>query len=320
MHKTTYRTLTLSLVGTLLGGIALAQQSSTPSTNPPAPSGSSAATSKSQTTTKSGTTTAKKTPAPVTLTTQKEKASYAIGMNVGKNLKQSLKRDDVDISNELLLRGMRDALSGNKLLLTDAESEEVLKTLEASVRKHKEEAEAAAAAKNASEGTAFLAENKSKPGVVTLPSGLQYKVITEGKGPKPTASDVVECNYKGTLVDGTEFDSSVKRGRPATFPVGQVIKGWTEALQLMPVGSKWELYIPPALGYGQRGTPNGPIGPNATLIFEVELVSIQPKPEAKPMPAPPAQRPGAQQPEAQPNAQSATPPQQEQAPAPKPQQ
>ncbi|HUN61709.1 MAG TPA: FKBP-type peptidyl-prolyl cis-trans isomerase [Candidatus Sulfotelmatobacter sp.] len=294
MCQTKYRALTLSLAGTLLCGVAFAQQSSAPSTNPPASSGTSTTAPKSQTTTKSGATAAKKAPAPLALTTQKEKASYAIGMNIGKGLKDSLKRDDVDVSNEILLRGMRDALAGNKPLLSDEEAQQVLTTLQADLRKHKEELQAAAAAKNESAGSAFLAANKAKPGVVTLPSGLQYKVITQGNGPKPMPSDVVECNYKGTLIDGTEFDSSAKRGKPATFPVGQVIKGWTEALQLMPVGSKWELYLPPTLAYGERGTPNGPIGPNETLVFEVELLSIQPKPESKPAPAPGAMAPKAQ--------------------------
>ena len=129
---------------------------------------------------------------------------------------------------------------------------------------------------NKQAGEAFLAANKSKEGVVTLPSGLQYKILTQGSGPKPTAGDSVVCNYRGTLLDGTEFDSSYQRGQAATFPVGQVIKGWTEALQLMPVGSKWQLFIPSDLAYGSRGA--GPsIGPNATLIFEVELLSIQDK-------------------------------------------
>lgn len=129
---------------------------------------------------------------------------------------------------------------------------------------------------NKKEGEAFLAANKAKEGVVTLPSGLQYKILKEGTGPKPAASDSVICNYRGTLLNNTEFDSSYKRGEPATFPVGQVIHGWTEALQLMPVGSKWQLFIPAELAYGPRGA--GPdIGPNATLIFEVELLSIQGK-------------------------------------------
>ena len=129
---------------------------------------------------------------------------------------------------------------------------------------------------NKKEGDVFLAANKTKEGVVTLPSGLQYKILKAGTGAKPTASDTVICNYKGTLIDGKEFDSSYKRGQPATFPVGQVIKGWTEALQIMPVGSKWELFIPSELAYGPRG-PSPDIGPNATLIFEVELLSIQGK-------------------------------------------
>ncbi len=133
-----------------------------------------------------------------------------------------------------------------------------------------------AAETNKKEGEAFLAANKTKPGVVTTPSGLQYKILKEGTGPKPTAADKVVCNYKGTLINGTEFDSSYKRGQPATFPVGQVIKGWTEALQLMPVGSKWQLFIPADLAYGERGAGND-IGPDSTLIFEVELLSIEGK-------------------------------------------
>ncbi len=132
----------------------------------------------------------------------------------------------------------------------------------------------AAAETNKKEGEAFLAANKANGGVVVLPSGLQYKVLTQGTGPKPVASDTVVCNYRGTLIDGKEFDSSYKRGQPATFPVSGVIKGWTEALQLMPVGSKWQLFIPPDLAYGDRGASSD-IGPGATLIFEVELLSIQ---------------------------------------------
>jgi FKBP-type peptidyl-prolyl cis-trans isomerase len=134
--------------------------------------------------------------------------------------------------------------------------------------------------KNKTEGAAFLAANKSKPGVVTLPSGLQYKILKEGTGPKPTASDTVACNYRGTLINGTEFDSSYKTGQPATFPVSGVIKGWTEALQLMPVGSKWQLFIPSDLAYGNRGA-GADIGPDTTLIFEVELLSIQDKSKEK---------------------------------------
>jgi FKBP-type peptidyl-prolyl cis-trans isomerase len=133
---------------------------------------------------------------------------------------------------------------------------------------------------NKKEGEAFLAANKSKPGVVTLPSGLQYKILTAGTGPKPTATDSVNCNYRGTLIDGKEFDSSYKRGKPVTFPVTGVIKGWTEALQLMPVGSKWQLFIPSDLAYGDRGA-GADIGPGATLVFEVELISIEDKSKDK---------------------------------------
>jgi FKBP-type peptidyl-prolyl cis-trans isomerase FklB len=135
-------------------------------------------------------------------------------------------------------------------------------------------------AANKKEGDAFLAANKSKEGVVTLPSGLQYKILKAGTGPKPTANDTVECNYRGTLINGKEFDSSYKRGQPADFPVGGVIKGWTEALQLMPVGSKWQLFVPADLAYGDRGA-GADIGPGETLIFEVELMSIQDKSKEK---------------------------------------
>jgi FKBP-type peptidyl-prolyl cis-trans isomerase FklB len=144
---------------------------------------------------------------------------------------------------------------------------------------------AAVAAANKATGDQFLAANKAKDGVVTLPSGLQYKILKEGTGPKPAATDEVVCNYRGTLIDGTEFDSSYKRGTPATFPVDKVIKGWTEALQLMPVGSKWELFVPSNLAYGERGAGQrgaDVIAPNSTLIFEVELMSIKDKSEAKP--------------------------------------
>jgi FKBP-type peptidyl-prolyl cis-trans isomerase len=139
---------------------------------------------------------------------------------------------------------------------------------------------AKASEKNKKEGEEFLTANKAKPGVVTLPSGLQYKIMQAGTGPKPTATDSVSCNYRGTLIDGTEFDSSYKRGQPTTFPVSGVIKGWTEALQLMPVGSKWQLFVPASLAYGDRAA-SALIGPDATLLFEVELLSIQDKKAAK---------------------------------------
>ena len=163
--------------------------------------------------------------------------------------------------------------------MTDDEAKAALTALQAEARKAQEEKVQVAAEANKKEGDAFLAENKAKPGVVTLPSGLQYKVITEGAGPKPAADDTVVCNYRGTLLNGTEFDSSYKHGQPIEIPVGRVIKGWSEALQLMPVGSKWQLFIPPDLAYGTRGAGDD-IGPNATIVFEVDLLSI--KPQIKP--------------------------------------
>jgi FKBP-type peptidyl-prolyl cis-trans isomerase len=170
---------------------------------------------------------------------------------------------------------VKDALLGGKTRLTQEQAQAVLTEVKTEVGKRLQEQTQAAGSKNKAEGEAFLAANKTKEGVVTLPSGLQYKILTEGKGPKPAASDSVVCNYRGTLVNGTEFDSSYKRGQPATFGVSQVIKGWTEALQLMPVGSKWQLFIPANLAYGERGP--GEIGPDATLIFDVELISIADK-------------------------------------------
>jgi FKBP-type peptidyl-prolyl cis-trans isomerase len=206
------------------------------------------------------------------LKTEKDKLSYAIGVNVGR----SLQKDAVDVDAKILTQGLRDALGGGKTLITEDEAKALITSLQTDLRKKQDETMQAAGEANKKQGEAYLAANKAKDGVVTLPSGLQYKVLAEGKGPKPTASDTVVCNYKGTLIDGTEFDSSYKRGQPATFPVGQVIKGWTEALQLMPVGSKWQLFIPSEMAYGPRG-PTPAIGANSTLIFEVELLSIQAK-------------------------------------------
>jgi FKBP-type peptidyl-prolyl cis-trans isomerase len=219
--------------------------------------------------------------APLVLKTQQEKASYAIGANIGRGMK----KDGVQIDPRILIRGMSDAIAGKKLAMTDEEMQASLTVLQAEVRKRMEVEAAAVAAANKAAGDQFLAANKAKEGVVTLPSGLQYKILKEGTGPKPTASDEVVCNYRGTLVNGTEFDSSYKRGTPATFPVDKVIKGWTEALQLMPVGSKWELYVPSNLAYGERGAGQrgaDVIAPNSALIFEVELMSIKDKNEAKP--------------------------------------
>lgn len=237
----------------------------------PATKTQAGSTTKSQASTKSGATTAK-TPAPLTLKTEKEKFSYALGMNIG----TSMHRQGVEVDPTILARGMKDALAGRKTLLTEDEARAVVMGMQNQVRQKQAEKAKEAGAANKKQGDEFLASNKAKEGVVTLPSGLQYKILVAGTGAKPAATDSVVCNYRGTLIDRKEFDSSYKRGQPATFPVNGVIKGWTEALQLMPVGSKWQLFIPPDLAYGERGA-GGDIGPDETLIFEVELLSIEKK-------------------------------------------
>lgn len=211
------------------------------------------------------------------LKTPKEKNSYALGMNVGNQLKNQFKRQSVDIDPNLFIQAIKDAFLGNKALLTDDQARAALVELQKESTQKQQAETAAAAEKNKAEGQAFLEKNKNAEGVKTLPSGLQYKIITPAEGKKPTIDDTVVCNYRGTLINGTEFDNSYARKEPVSFPVKGVIKGWTEALQLMPVGSKWQLFIPSNLAYGERGTPDGAIGPNATLIFEVELLSIKEK-------------------------------------------
>lgn len=215
------------------------------------------------------------------LKTQKDKVSYSIGLDIG----GKFKKQSIDIDPDLLVRGIKDGLSDAKPLLTEGEIKTVMTAFEKEMQSKAIAQMKELGDKNMKEGSAFLAENKKKEGVVTLPSGLQYKVITAGTGKKPSATDSVTTQYRGTLVDGTEFDSSYKRGQPATFPVTGVIPGWTEALQLMPVGSKWQLFVPPNLAYGPRGAGQT-IGPNATLIFEVELLSIKEKPAASKSKAP----------------------------------
>ena len=214
------------------------------------------------------------------LGSEKDKFSYALGMNLGSNLQ----KQSVPVNPDMLVQGMKDAMSGGKMLLTEDEARAAVMEMQKQVQAQMQEKAKVLGEANKKEGDAFLAANKSKEGVTTLPSGLQYKVITNGTGPKPKADDTVVCNYKGTLIDGKEFDSSYKRGEPATFAVNGVIKGWTEALQLMPVGSKWQLFVPPDLAYGDRGA-GADIGPNATLIFEVELMSIEKKDAAENAPA-----------------------------------
>jgi FKBP-type peptidyl-prolyl cis-trans isomerase FklB len=297
MRKLVIAAATLTAAGLMLLGEARAQQ--TPAATQPSSAGQAqpAPAAKAQQPpapkaqqapgAKPGQATRPKAPAPLVLKTPKDKASYAIGMNVGTGLAANLRQQSVEVDQAILLRGLKDALAGGKMLMTEEEERTVLTQLTTEVRARMQEqqekmklaAEASKAA-NKKEGEAFLAANKAQEGVVTLPSGLQYKILTEGTGPKPTASDTVVCNYRGTLIAGKEFDSSYKRGQPATFQVNGVIKGWTEALQLMPVGSKWQLFIPSDLAYGDGG--RGPdIGPGATLVFEVELLSIQGKDTGK---------------------------------------
>jgi FKBP-type peptidyl-prolyl cis-trans isomerase FklB len=202
---------------------------------------------------------------------QKEKLSYGLGMNLG----NALRKQSVEVDLDLIVQGLKDAHSGSKTLMTEQEVRAALTETQSELRQKQIGGKKELAEKNKKEGEAFLAENKKKEGVVTLPSGLQYKILNPSDGKKPSAADAVTCNYRGTLIDGTEFDSSYKRKRPATFAVNGVIQGWNEALQLMPVGSKWQLFIPPELGYGERGSPKKIIGPNTTLIFEVELLSVK---------------------------------------------
>src|SRR3954453_849571 len=203
------------------------------------------------------------------LKTERDKVSYSIGLDIG----TTFKKQNMDIDTDIMMAGLKDGVSGGKPLMTDEEVKATMTAYSKSMVEKQNEVAKEAAAKNAAEGEKFLAENKTKEGVKTTASGLQYKVLKEGNGAQPKSSDTVTVNYRGTLVDGTEFDSSYKRGQPATFPVGGVIKGWTEALQLMPVGSKYQLFIPPDLAYGDRGA-GADIGPGETLIFEVELLSI----------------------------------------------
>lgn len=208
----------------------------------------------------------------IVLKDQKEKVSYSIGIDIGNNLK-NLK---VDMNQDLLVRGIRDVLSETKLLMTEQEIRSTMMAFQKELMAKREQQMKVLGEKNKKEGESFLAENKKRAGVTTLPSGLQYKVFKAGTGKTPTDTNTVTVHYRGTLIDGTEFDSSYRRGQPATFQVKGVIPGWIEALKLMQEGAKWQLFIPPNLAYGERGA-GSVIGPNATLIFEVELISIQEK-------------------------------------------
>ncbi|MBF8260106.1 MAG: Peptidyl-prolyl cis-trans isomerase [Actinobacteria bacterium] len=204
------------------------------------------------------------------LKTDKEKISYSIGMDIGGNLK----RASVEVDPDLLAKGLKDSYGGGKTILTEDEARNTIADYQKTLMAKQAETMQKLSEKNKADGEKFLAENAKKEGVKTLPSGLQYKEIAPGKGKSPKSTDTVSTHYKGTLIDGTEFDSSYKRGEPVTFPVSGVIAGWTEALQLMKEGAKWQLSIPSNLAYGERGAGRD-IGPNATLIFEVELISVK---------------------------------------------
>jgi FKBP-type peptidyl-prolyl cis-trans isomerase FklB len=207
---------------------------------------------------------------PPALATDKGKISYCIGLDIGRNFKSQ----DMDIDPAIVGRGIQDALSDSPRLLTDQEINAVFTAFRQQMMAKQQERVKAQTEKTKQEGEKFLAENKTKEGVVTLPSGLQYKVLVAGQGPSPKATDTVVTNYRGTLINGVEFDSSYKRNEPATFGVAQVIRGWTEALQLMNVGAKWQLFVPANLAYGEE-SPGPEVPPNSTLIFEVELLSIK---------------------------------------------
>ncbi|RPJ36944.1 MAG: FKBP-type peptidyl-prolyl cis-trans isomerase [Deltaproteobacteria bacterium] len=200
---------------------------------------------------------------------QKDKESYSLGYQFG----QTMKYQGLDIDMDIYTSGIRDALGGSKPQLSQEEMRQTVSELQKRIAAAREKGLNEISAKNLAEGKAFLEENKKKEGVKVLPSGLQYKVLSEGSGKSPRATDQVTVNYKGTLINGVEFDNSYKRGKPTTFQIDKVVKGWTEALPLMKEGSKWQLFIPPELGYGSRGA--GPVPPNSTLIFEVELISVQ---------------------------------------------
>lgn len=209
------------------------------------------------------------------LTTLEQKANYIIGQNIGRNLKNG----GLTIEPESLALALADIRDGVPSRINEEETQKIMQEVQEKAIAKQESEQKKASEENIAKGKKFLEENKAKEGVVTTASGLQYKIITEGKGPKPKATDTVTVNYTGKLLDGTEFDSSAKHGQPATFPLDGVIPGWTEGLQLMPQGSKWELYIPSELAYGSGG--QGPIPASSTLIFEVELLEIK-APEAAP--------------------------------------
>ena len=204
------------------------------------------------------------------LATEKEQVSYMIGLDMAKSLEPI--KDEVDL--DTLNKALKGALAGEKSLLDEKQAQKIRESFGQKMQAKQIADMLAKAKKNLTDGQTFLAANAKKPNVKTTASGLQYEVITEGKGPKPKPTDAVSAHYKGSLLDGKSFDSSYDRGQPATFVLTQVVPGWQEGIALMPVGSKYRFWLPANLGYGEKGTPGGPIGPNATLVFEVELLDI----------------------------------------------
>jgi FKBP-type peptidyl-prolyl cis-trans isomerase len=286
-----FSTLLLAVATMLVGNAYSQTQQTPPAKKPTTPAKSQPATS-----TKAKAATTSKTTPPA-LTTKKDKFSYALGMSQGTGMATNFHKLGVEFNPALIIQGLKDGLAGGKTQLTEEEARAIIMEVQNDVQKQQQEKVKQLGDTNKKEGDAFLAANKAKEGVVTLPSGLQYKILTAGTGPKPALTDTVSCNYRGTFVNGTEFDSSYKGGKPVSFPVNGVIKGWTEALQLMPVGSKWQLFIPSDLAYGPGGRPGMP--PNSTLVFEVELLSVQEKkPEAAAPDTPQPSMPDAAQPKA----------------------
>ena len=274
MQKSSTKAVHILAAGALLLGNCLAQDA--PAATTPKTSSGGATSTKAQSPAAKRPAASAKTAAPLTLKTSKDKFSYALGMRMG----TSLHKQEVPVDANILARGLKDSLAGGKTLLTDQEAQAAIVEVQNDMRQKQQEKIQMEGMANKKEGDAFLAANKAKDGVVMLPSGLEYKILKAGTGPKPMATDSVVCNYRGTLINGTEFDSSYKRGQPLTISVTGVIKGWTEALQLMPVGSKWQLFVPADLAYGERGSAPE-IGPNSTLIFELELLSIEDKSKDK---------------------------------------
>jgi len=216
-----------------------------------------------------------------TLKDDQSKVSYSMGVDMGRNLHQQ----GIDVNPDVLVQGLKDGIAGGATKMTDDEMKTTMQTFIQGMKEKMQAKQAAAGADNKTKGEAYLADNKKKEGWQTTPSGLQYKIVTTGTGDKPKATDTVVTQYRGTTVDGTEFDSSYKRNEPAEFPVNAVIPGWTEALQMMPVGSKWQLAIPSSLAYGENAPPQ--IGPNSVLLFDIELIGIK-KPDAGASPSPEA--------------------------------